>query len=230
MFYSLSCSWRESPVVCPILLTHQWLHIRSIYTNLIVWLLTVLHNLQVITQTITQEDCILPKNNAKWGRILQLFEQLIFCVTGKWTTGKSSLIFRFYNLKNAFLKLKQSSSMYWRLCYDDDKTTHERIMPSTLIINTPPSLETHSDKASHEGKNFCGKREICLSQKNMIWKTDLQSPWLAHITSFICILFFLNSPENLYSGERKMNIPLAAIAATLDMSRLLQNCYLTAIC
>lgn len=78
---------------------HARLHIRPIYTNLIAWILTILHNLQVIIQSITQEGCISPKINAKWEWILQLIEQLIFCVTGKWTTEKSSLIFRFCNFK-----------------------------------------------------------------------------------------------------------------------------------
>lgn len=97
MFYSLSCRWRKE--LCLTLLTCQWLHIRSIYTNLVVWILTILHNLQVIIQWITQEGCILPEINAKWERILQLIEQLLFCVTVKWTTAKSSRIFRFCNLK-----------------------------------------------------------------------------------------------------------------------------------
>lgn len=40
-------------------------------------------------------------------------------------------------------------------------------MPNTGHKYTP-SLKTHSDKARGERKNFCGKREVSLSQRNMI--------------------------------------------------------------
>lgn len=117
--------------------------------------------------------------------------------------------------------------MHWKLCYDDDKATHERIMPNTLVINIPLLQKLTLTRPGVRGKNFCGKREVSLSQRNMIWKTDLQSPWLANITSFICIWFFLNGLKIFRVEKGRWIYTIAAIVATLKMSRLLQNCYLS---
>lgn len=72
--------------------------------------------------------------------------------------------------------------MHWKLHYDDNKATHERIMPNKYI----PSLKTHSDKArTHSDKARGERKELLWKKRNKFVseKYDLKNRFVESLTS-----------------------------------------------